>query len=175
MTTGQLVTSQLVCDVTINRPRTTSATANLGFHSQSSFIHVICKWWYAVEWMIIRKYVQMMPWSRRNYTFVNLQATEISKRCVWSRGPDGYRKNDRKRAVVWPWLVLELCTVLALTQLGIRQSDWWRARIRSTNLHIVVEYVVRNNVLTWIALKPSCYFGSGCTTTPSQGLCTVNR
>ena len=36
MTTGQLVTSQLVCDVTINRPRTTSATANLGFHSQSS-------------------------------------------------------------------------------------------------------------------------------------------
>ena len=34
--TGQLVTSQLVCDVTINRPRTTSATANLGFHSQSS-------------------------------------------------------------------------------------------------------------------------------------------
>ena len=36
VTTGQLVTSQLVCDVTINRPRTTSATANLGFHSQSS-------------------------------------------------------------------------------------------------------------------------------------------
>ena len=28
--------SELVCDVTINRPRTTSATANLGFHSQSS-------------------------------------------------------------------------------------------------------------------------------------------
>ena len=24
--------------------------------------HVICKWWYAVEWMIIRKYVQVMPW-----------------------------------------------------------------------------------------------------------------
>ena len=59
----------------------------------------------------------------------------------WSRGPDGYRKNDRKRAVVWPWLVLELCTVLALTQLGIRQSDWWRAEIRSTNLHIVIEYI----------------------------------
>ena len=49
------------------------------------------------------------------------------------------RKNDRKRAVVWPWLVLELSTVLALTQLGIRQSDWWRDGIRSTNLHIVVE------------------------------------
>ena len=57
----------------------------------------------------------------------------------WSRGPDGYRKNDRKRAVVLPWLVLELSTVLALTQLGIRQSGWWRAGIRSTNLHIVVE------------------------------------
>ena len=53
----------------------------------------------------------------------------------WSRVPDGYRKNDRKRAVVWPWLVLELSTVLALTQLGIRQPDWWRAGIRSTNLH----------------------------------------
>ena len=80
--------------------------------------------------------------SRRNYTFVKLKATKISKRCVlfWSRGPDGYRKNDRKRAVVWPWLVLELSTVLALTQLGIRQSDWRRAGIRSTNLHIVVEY-----------------------------------
>ena len=23
--------------------------------------HVICKWWYAFEWMIIRKYVQVMP------------------------------------------------------------------------------------------------------------------
>ena len=72
---------------------------------------------------------------------INLKATKISKRCgfFWSRGLDGYRKNDRKRAVVWPWLVLELSTVLALTQLGIRQSDWWRAGIRSTNLHIVVE------------------------------------
>ena len=59
----------------------------------------------------------------------------------WSRGPDSYRKNDRKRAVVWPWLVLQLSTVLALTQLGIRQSDWRRAGIRSTNLHIVVESV----------------------------------
>ena len=62
----------------------------------------------------------------------------------WSRGPDSYRKNDRKRAVVWPWLVLQLSTVLALTQLGIRQSDWRRAGIRSTNLHIVVEYYATN-------------------------------
>ena len=37
------------------------------------------------------------------------------------------------------WCTLQLSTVLALTQLGIRQSDWWRAGIRSTNLHIVVE------------------------------------
>ena len=82
--------------------------------------------------------------SRRKYTFVKLKATKISKRCVlfWSRGPGGYRKNDRKRAVVWPWLMLELSTVLALTQLGIWQSDWRRAGIRSTNLHIVVEFVV---------------------------------
>ena len=92
-------------------------------------------------------YQNMYKWcheTRRNYPFINLKATKISKRCVflfWSRGPDGYRKNDRKREVVWPWLVLELCTVLALTQSGIRQSDWWRAGIRSTNLHIVVEYL----------------------------------
>ena len=49
MTMGQLVTSQLVCDVTINRPRTTSATANLGFHSKSSLKpcnlqEMICRW-----------------------------------------------------------------------------------------------------------------------------------
>ena len=31
----QLATSQLVCDVTINKPRTTSTKANSGFHSQS--------------------------------------------------------------------------------------------------------------------------------------------
>ena len=42
--------------------------------------------------------------------------------------------------VVWPWLVLELYTVLALTQLGVRQSDWWRTGLRSTNFHIVVEW-----------------------------------
>ena len=47
-----------------------------------------------------------------------------------------------------PWLVLELSTVLALTQLGIRQSDWRRAGIRSTNLHIVVEYPTWN-ILTY--------------------------
>ena len=93
------------------------------------------EWWYE----------NMYKWcheSRRNYIFVNLKATKISKQCVlfWSRVPDGYRKNDQKRAVVWPWLVLELSTVLALTQLGIRQSDWWRAGIRSTNLHIVGEF-----------------------------------
>ena len=52
--------------------------------------------------------------SRRNYTFVNLKATKISKRCVFVFGhvaQDGYQKNDRKRAVIWPLLVLELSTV----------------------------------------------------------------
>ena len=141
MTTGQLVTPQLVCDFTINRPRTTSATANLGFHSQSSLAM-----WFASDDMPLNEwwYENMYKWcheSRRNYTFVNLQAMKISERRVFVlvTWPDGYRKNDRKRAVVWPWLVLEFSTVLELTQLGIRQSDWWRAGIRSTNLHIVVE------------------------------------
>ena len=80
----------------------------------------------------------------------------------WSRGPDSYRKNDRKRAVVWPWLVLQLSTVLALTQLGIGQSDWRRAGIRSTNLHIVVESLTHSltyrlglNVLHLNAMKQS--------------------
>ena len=48
------------------------------------------------------------------------------------------------------------CSVLALTQLGIRQSDWWRAGIRSTNLLIVVEFLLGNfaHILqgTWLAL-----------------------
>ena len=92
--------------------------------------------------------------SRRNYTFVKLKATKISKRCVlfWSRGPDGYRKNDRKRAVVWPWLVLVLGTVLTLTTLGIRQSDWRRGGIRSTYLHFVVEwyFMMKNTHLQFI-------------------------
>ena len=71
----------------------------------------------------------------------------------WSRGPDSYRKNDWKHAVVWPWLVLQLSMVLALTQLGIRQSDWRRAGIRSTNLHIVVEWHISYEIaLIWISL-----------------------
>ena len=75
----------------------------------------------------------------------------------WSRGPDSYRKNDRKRAVVWPWLVLQLSTVLALTQLGIRQSDWRRAGIRSTNLHIVVEYEMMHKAWSRIEEVPYCF------------------
>ena len=76
----------------------------------------------------------------------------------WSRGPDSYRKNDRKRAVVWPWLVLQLSTVLALTQLGIRQSDWRRAGIRSTNLHIVVECVIKSSHQGICSCSPSVNF-----------------
>ena len=75
----------------------------------------------------------------------------------WSRNPDGYRNNDRMRAVVEPWFVLELCTVFALTQLGIRQSDWWRVGIRSTYLYIVVEYTVE--VCEWILNFISLYDG----------------
>ena len=79
----------------------------------------------------------------RNYTFVNLKATKISKRCIFVLVTWPWRLPEEwpEAWVVLPWLVLELCTVLALTQLGIRQSDWWRAGIWSTNLHIVVELV----------------------------------
>ena len=78
--------------------------------------------------------------SRRNYPFINVKATKVQKSCVFV-------------LVTWPWQLPEewpeACssltvvgagTVLALTQLGIRQSDRWRAGIKSTNLHIVVEY-----------------------------------
>ena len=113
---------------------TTSAMANLGFHFQNSLAMLL-----ASDEMLLNEwlYANMYNWcheSRRNYTFVKLKATKISKGCVlfWSCGPDGYRKNDRKRAIVWPWLVLELRTVLALTQWGIWQSDWRRAGISST-------------------------------------------
>ena len=97
--------------------------------------------------MIIRKYVH--PWIF-THLFIDHENFE-AMRLFWSRGPDSYRKNDRKRAVVWPWLVLQL-TVLALTQLGIRQSDWRRAGIRSTNLHIVVEYVIYHWSLCWLVV-----------------------
>ena len=94
MTTGQLVTSQLVCDVTINRPRTTSATANLGFHSQSSLAMQFASDIMPLnEW----RYENMYKWcheSRRNYTFVNLKATKIAKRCVFV-------------LVTWPWRLPE--------------------------------------------------------------------
>ena len=88
---------------------------------------------------------------RRNYTFVNLKTTKISKRCVFVLVTCRWRlpENDRKRAVVRPWLVLKLSTVLALTQYGIRQSDWWRAGIRSTNLHIVVELNITISYKSW--------------------------
>ena len=68
----------------------------------------------------------------------------------WSRHPGSYRKNDRMHAVVLPWMVLELCSVLALTQLGIRQSDWRRAGIMPTNLHIVVEYVTHAHCIVLV-------------------------
>ena len=139
--TGQLVTSQLVCDVTINRPRITSAIANLGFHSQGSLAML-----FASDDMPLNEwqYENMYKWcheSRRNYTFANLKAAKMSKRCVFV-------------LVTWPWRLpeewSETCGsltvvsagtmhILALTQLEIQQSDWWRAGIRSINLHIVVE------------------------------------
>ena len=85
-----------------------------------------------------------MPWIYKKLHICKSKGHENFESTRFCFGPDGYRKNDRKRAVVWPWLVLELSTVWALTQLGIRQSDWWRAGIRSTNLHIVVEYAMRS-------------------------------
>ena len=98
----------------------------------------------------------------------------------WSCGPDGYRKNGRKRAVVWPWLVLELCKVLALTQLGIQQSDWWRAGIRSTNLHIVVKLLITTSPSSLSLLITSQSSLSLLITSPSaiirqQNILTWNR
>ena len=87
--------------------------------------------------------------TRRNYLFINLNATKISKRCIFV-------------LVTWPWQLPEewpeACSSLtvvgagtmhglALTQLGIRQSDWRRAGIRTANLHIVVEYFISLNFI----------------------------
>ena len=79
---------------------------------------------------------------------VNLKATKNFEVMRFSFGHVSLTVTvyDRKRAVVWPWLMLELSTFLALTQLGIRQSDWWRAGIRSTNLHTVVEWVITSPI-----------------------------
>ena len=107
MTTGQLVTSQLVCDVTINRSRTTSATANLGFHSQSSFepcnLQVMICCWMNDNPKICTCNLQVMIccWMNDNPKIctsdamnLDLKTTEISKRCVFV-------------LVTWPWRLPE--------------------------------------------------------------------
>ena len=137
MTTEPLVTSQLVCDVTINRSRPTSATANLGFHSQSS--HVICKWWYAFKWMIIRNMYKCCHKSRRNYTFVNLKATKISKRCVYI-------------LVTWPWRLTEewpeACGSLTVVGAGTKHG-FGTDPIRNPTIWLVES----RNQVNWFAYR----------------------
>ena len=95
------------------------------------------EWWYE----------NMYKWcheSRRNYTFVNLKAMKILKWCIFVLVTQPWWLPEEWPEACSSLLVVGagLCTVLALTQLGIRQTDWWRAGIRSTNLHIVVEFVI---------------------------------
>ena len=89
-------------------------------------------------------YENMNKWShesRGNYPFINFQATKISKRCVFVLATWPWRLPGE-----WPEACGSLTVVGAGTMHGfgtdpirIRQFDWWRAGIRSTNLHIVVE------------------------------------
>ena len=81
--------------------------------------------------------LNLVMWRvRRNYTVVNVKTTKIPKRLVYvffchvALTATGSMTGS----------VQDLCTVLALTQLEIWQSDWRRAGIRSTNFHIVVKY-----------------------------------
>ena len=94
VTTTQIVTSQLVCDVTINRPRSTSTTAKVGFCPQNSSAMQ-----FTSDDMPLNEifYENMYKWcheSRRNYAFINLRATKISKRCVFV-------------LITWPWRLPE--------------------------------------------------------------------
>ena len=80
--------------------------------------------------------------SRRSYTFVKLKAKKISKQCDFVLVTWPWRLPEEWPEACGSWTVVGAGTmhVLALTQLGIWQSDWWRAGITSTNLHIVVEF-----------------------------------
>ena len=92
--------------------------------------------------MIIRKYVPVMPWIQTKLLICKSKGHENFgvMRFVLITWP--WRLPEEwPEAVVWPRLVLELCAVLALTQLGIRQFDWWGAGIRSIDLQVVVESV----------------------------------
>ena len=56
--------------------------------------HTVYKSCYAVEWMLLRKYVQVMPWNLKKLPIINLNSTIISKRCVFG-------------LVTWPWRLPE--------------------------------------------------------------------
>ena len=78
-----------VCVTTHDDGAASDVTIGMWRHNQQATNHErngkpclftpqICKWWYAVEWMI---YENMYKWcheSKRNYTLVNLKATKIS-------------------------------------------------------------------------------------------------
>ena len=49
-------------DVTIGMWRHNQQATNHERNGKPWFSFPICKWWYAVEWMLIRKYIQVMPW-----------------------------------------------------------------------------------------------------------------
>ena len=100
--------------------------------------------------MICRRMKNMYKWchaSRKKYPFVNLKATNISKWCVFVLVTWPRRLQEE-----WPGACSRLTVVGAGTMHGfvtdpIRKCDWWRAGIRSTNLHIVVESIIRD--LSW--------------------------
>ena len=54
--------------------------------------------------MIIWKYVQEIAKKLYSCKSIGHENFEAMRFCF---GHDGHRKNDRKCAVVWPWLVLE--------------------------------------------------------------------
>ena len=89
-----------VSDVTIgmwhhnHKPRTNSATVNLGFHFQNTLAML-----FTSDDMPLSEWYNenMSKWcheSRKNYTFINLKATKISKRCGFV-------------LVTWPWWLPE--------------------------------------------------------------------
>ena len=81
---------------------------------------------------------------KRNFPFMNLKATKISKRCVFV-------------LVTWPWWLLDewlegsLNVVGAGTMHGF-DSDLMQSR-NQVNLHIVVELLSTYPIITWIWLN----------------------
>ena len=127
-----------VCEVlTPNRPTlveilwlgdgTTSAKVNVGFDYQSSLAIYLISNDVLLKKMILRNHQHVPPSNRKKLSIQKFKGHNYFEAVryvlITSRDPGRYRQNENKLMIIWPCLVLELCTILTLTLLGIRRFD----------------------------------------------------